>query len=239
MPEEDAPTVVTTQSDMARSGRHAEVAADPADDWLAEESDLDWFPPSEAVPRRRQRSGASALPAVSSEVHAEPEPVADVFRRRRAIALVAILAVIAIAVLVPLLMLGGGGQTTATTQSVTTTPVNTTPATTPASTLTTTTTASTTTATSPTSTTPSSGSATVTLPASGTLRSGDTNEQVKSLQQALNTLAVGQTLAVDGIYGPLTQQEVTAFQQANGLTVDGVVGAQTAQALNAALAAKG
>ncbi len=46
-------------------------------------------------------------------------------------------------------------------------------------------------------------------------------------------------LKADGIYGTLTQQAVSAFQQENGLTVDGIVGAQTAAALNAALAAKG
>ena len=79
---------------------------------------------------------------------------------------------------------------------------------------------------------------TVTLPAAGKMKPGDTSPEVKTLQEALNQLGTAQ-LKADGIYGPLTQQAVTAFQQANGLTVDGIVGAQTAAALNTALAAQG
>ncbi len=211
MPEEDAPTVVTSQSDLAQSGRHAEVAADPADDWLADDSELEWFPPSETA--TSQRAGASTGRGASpTEASDGPPHLADLFRRRRAIALVAVLAVIVIAVLVPLLMLGGGGGQTATTGSTpaTTTPPATTPATSPAAT-TTATKPTTTTTTTPS--TPAGGSGTVALPTSGTLRPGDTSDQVKTLQQALNTLAVGQTLTVDGIYGPLTQQEVVSFPE--------------------------
>jgi len=52
---------------------------------------------------------------------------------------------------------------------------------------------------------------------------------VRTLQQLLR--ARGQTVAVDGIFGPKTDAAVRAFQQAKGLTVDGIVGPKTWAAL--------
>ncbi len=229
MPEEDAPTVIGSQT-----GTRAEVAADPADDWLSDASDLNWFDDPGGTPRPRpalQTGMAATAPS-----HEGPPPVDDVIRRRRAIALLAGLAVIVAVVLVWLLVIDAGGSNAPAPTTPATTPANTTPAgSTTSATTTTTTTAETTT----TTTTPATGSTiTVTLPAAGKMKPGDTSPEVKTLQEALNQLGTAQ-LKADGIYGPLTQQAVTAFQQANGLTVDGIVGTQTAAALNTALAAQG
>ena len=228
MPEEDAPTVIGSQT-----GNRAELAADPADDWLSDASDLDWFDDPAGAPRPRPpvTTGTAAV----APPHEGAPPVDDVIRRRRAIALVAGLAVIVAVVLVWLLVIDAGGSNTPAPTTPATTPVTTTPAesTTPASTT------ATTPETTTTATTPVTGSTIdVTLPTAGKMKPGDTSPEVKTLQEALNQLGTAQ-LKADGIYGPLTQQAVTAFQQANGLTVDGIVGAQTAAALNAALAAQG
>jgi hypothetical protein len=219
---------------IAQSGNRAEVAADPADDWLSDASELDWFDEPGGAPRTRPTATAgssAAAPFVDG-----PPPVDDVIRRRRAIALVAGLAVIVAVVLIWLFVLDAGGKNTPTvTTPPTTAPVTTTPAETTKPTSPTTTSSTTTT----TATTPvTGGTITVTLPAAGKIQPGDTSPEVKTVQQALNQLGTAQ-LTVDGIYGPLTQQAVSAFQQANGLTVDGIVGAQTTQALNTALAAQG
>jgi peptidoglycan hydrolase-like protein with peptidoglycan-binding domain len=52
---------------------------------------------------------------------------------------------------------------------------------------------------------------------------------VRTLEHLLN--ARGQTVTVDGSFGPQTEAAVRAFQQAKGLTVDGVVGPTTWAAL--------
>jgi peptidoglycan hydrolase-like protein with peptidoglycan-binding domain len=62
-----------------------------------------------------------------------------------------------------------------------------------------------------------------------TVRAGSRGEAVSALQKALN--ARGSTLAVDGIFGPLTQGAVRNYQQTRGLGVDGIVGPQTWNAL--------
>ena len=62
-----------------------------------------------------------------------------------------------------------------------------------------------------------------------TLRRGDRGEQVQLLQQALRD--AGFELAADGIFGPITQRCVRAFQQENGLAADGVVGPLTWSAI--------
>jgi len=71
---------------------------------------------------------------------------------------------------------------------------------------------------------------TATLPPyPGTLiRMGSRGENVRLIQSALNTiraqhLSIPQ-LAVDGIFGPITQSAVVAFQRAFGLVPDGIVG---------------
>ena len=71
--------------------------------------------------------------------------------------------------------------------------------------------------------------------ASETLRFGDRGPEVRSLQQALNSLgySVG---SVDGKYGALTESAVRRFQRANGLYVDGVAGVKTRAAIYAAMA---
>ncbi|MEV3990710.1 peptidoglycan-binding protein [Streptomyces sp. NPDC049837] len=57
------------------------------------------------------------------------------------------------------------------------------------------------------------------------LNEGDTGAEVNALQHLL--ISHGQTLDVDGQFGPATEAKVKAFQQAKGLTADGIVGPQT------------
>ncbi len=61
------------------------------------------------------------------------------------------------------------------------------------------------------------------------LRLGAQGPRVRRLQEDLN--ARGAALAVDGLYGPLTERAVRQFQARNGLAVDGVVGPRTQAAL--------
>lgn len=58
-----------------------------------------------------------------------------------------------------------------------------------------------------------------------TVRRGDTGERVRTVQYLLRQ--AGQSVTVDGSFGPATEAAVTAFQQAHDLTADGVVGNQT------------
>src|SRR5919197_6472883 len=60
-------------------------------------------------------------------------------------------------------------------------------------------------------------------------KEGSTGEAVRTVQYLLR--AHGQSLSVDGIFGPRTEAAVRAFQQAHGLAVDGVVGNATWMAL--------
>jgi peptidoglycan hydrolase-like protein with peptidoglycan-binding domain len=57
------------------------------------------------------------------------------------------------------------------------------------------------------------------------VRRGDRDHPVRTLQHLLR--AHGQSIAVDSIFGPLTEAAVRAVQASHGLTVDGVVGNQT------------
>ena len=67
------------------------------------------------------------------------------------------------------------------------------------------------------------------------LHRGSAGEPVRSLQRRLNQVAGprghavlhGRQLAVDGIFGPLTEQVVRVFQAQHHLAVDGVVGPNT------------
>ena len=61
------------------------------------------------------------------------------------------------------------------------------------------------------------------------VRQGDQNHPVKTLQYLLR--ARGHSVAVDGIFGPLTEAAVRALQQQKGLAVDGIVGHNTWSAL--------
>jgi peptidoglycan hydrolase-like protein with peptidoglycan-binding domain len=54
------------------------------------------------------------------------------------------------------------------------------------------------------------------------VRRGDDIFPVRPLQQLLR--ARNHPVAVDGIFGPLTEAAVKAFQQSNGLTADGIAG---------------
>jgi peptidoglycan hydrolase-like protein with peptidoglycan-binding domain len=60
------------------------------------------------------------------------------------------------------------------------------------------------------------------------LSSGAEGRQVQLLQQALGGVAV------DGVFGPQTEEAVRSFQASRGLTVDGVVGPATSAALRGA-----
>ncbi len=61
------------------------------------------------------------------------------------------------------------------------------------------------------------------------LSSGDTGNDVKTLQTWLND--VGLRVGVSGVFGPVTLQQVKAFQSDSKLTADGIVGPLTASAL--------
>ena len=57
------------------------------------------------------------------------------------------------------------------------------------------------------------------------VRRGDEIFPVRTLQDVLR--ARNHPVAVDGIFGPLTEAAVKAFQQGNGLAADGIVGPLT------------
>ena len=57
------------------------------------------------------------------------------------------------------------------------------------------------------------------------VRRGDNIFPVRPLQQLLR--AHNHRVAVDGIFGPLTESAVKAFQQGKNLTADGIVGPNT------------
>jgi len=62
------------------------------------------------------------------------------------------------------------------------------------------------------------------------LRRGDTGQQVQALQSLLNLKGFGR-LAVDGMFGPATEEAVKAAQRATHVDVDGVWGPITAAAV--------
>jgi peptidoglycan hydrolase-like protein with peptidoglycan-binding domain len=63
-------------------------------------------------------------------------------------------------------------------------------------------------------------------PGQPTIAPGATGDAVKRLQRALRRTP-NPGLAVDGIFGALTEQALKEFQQGNGLTVDGICGPLT------------
>lgn len=77
---------------------------------------------------------------------------------------------------------------------------------------------------------PETTAPTTALQSSEKLRWGSRSDAVSDLQSALNNN--GANLAVDGVFGPLTDSAVKDYQSSNGLLVDGVVGPETRGALN-------
>lgn len=61
-----------------------------------------------------------------------------------------------------------------------------------------------------------------------TLRRGSRGAEVEQLQNKLN-------LAIDGIFGAITEEAVKEFQKTKGLSADGIVGEQTHAALGASI----
>lgn len=62
------------------------------------------------------------------------------------------------------------------------------------------------------------------------LKRGSHNKTVKAVQKQLKHLNYYHS-NLDGIYGPLTEKAVTAFQQSNHITIDGIAGPKTYSAL--------
>lgn len=62
------------------------------------------------------------------------------------------------------------------------------------------------------------------------MRTGATGNDVERVQRQLKK--AGFDLAVDGKFGPATEQAVKEYQQSRGLAVDGIVGPATQKALN-------
>lgn len=58
-----------------------------------------------------------------------------------------------------------------------------------------------------------------------TIKYGDTGNDVKTLQSALNRAGYG--LTVDGVFGSKTTSAVKDFQKKHGLSADGIVGDKT------------
>lgn len=70
--------------------------------------------------------------------------------------------------------------------------------------------------------------------AGGTLRYGDSGEDVKTLQNKLKQWGY-YSGATDGVFGPKTLTAVKLFQKKNGLAADGIVGKNTLAALGMTL----
>lgn len=66
------------------------------------------------------------------------------------------------------------------------------------------------------------------------LKRGSIGDAVKMLQENLGRLGYD-TGGIDGIFGPITERAVRAFQAKYNLTVDGIVGPQTIDAIKRAL----
>jgi len=92
--------------------------------------------------------------------------------------------------------------------------------------------------------TPAGGTTATTTPERRTLRFGSTGDDVKLLQMKLRHVRerehdrdVTGRVRVDGIFGPLTREDVMDFQSDTGLEVDGVVGPRTWHALDSLVTA--
>ena len=71
-----------------------------------------------------------------------------------------------------------------------------------------------------------------------TVRRGSISNYVLIAQDDLNTLGYN-TNGLDGIFGPATQNAVTAYQRKVGLTADGIVGCNTWRSLQEAVVGTG
>jgi hypothetical protein len=238
----------------------AQPHEEPLDDWLGDISDDDWSENATGIVERRHATTGDHEPPVSEKVRRQPTaefpagPLAAaeahraIVERRRLVAGLVLVIVLALAVVIPLFLLRGDDRaprapvpevTGAASKRTETRPSSTptTPATTPSTT--------------PPSTTPSTAGAstsTFTLPEGTKLQRGNGDpavitdlepisdpEVVTELQQALSRAGYDPG-APDGTYGRRTEAAVIAFQQANGLSPDGVVGPETASALNRVVA---
>ena len=209
--------------------RLSDPRSDPvADDWLAEEGDVDWGgEPSPAPSRSRgaetSRARAEAPPTTGDDYASYDPRRLTVVQRRRAIALLVLVALVVVGIAVALTVFGSDEPTTPPTTAVLTTePAVTEP---PAAT------------TTPPPAAETPATLPVELPESGQLAVGDSGAEVESLQTALTTLEL-YSGAVDGVFGATTQEAVRSFQQANDLPTDGIVGPATAEKLNEAVAAE-
>ena len=64
------------------------------------------------------------------------------------------------------------------------------------------------------------------------LRRGSRGQEVKKLQEALNSnLSPNPNLVTDGIFGRNTDAAVRAYQRQVHITIDGIAGSQTKSAL--------
>src|SRR5690606_35878279 len=66
------------------------------------------------------------------------------------------------------------------------------------------------------------------------IRYGDKGDDVRAVQEALTFLGYSPG-AIDGIFGPLTNEAVRRFQADQRIAVDGIVGPETIAALNVEL----
>ncbi len=171
-------------------------------------------------------------PAWQDEHLTEPrEVVTAELRRRQALVVLAVAAAVVLggAAILGARAISGSGDGAPTTAATLPSPAGGSTATTPA---TTTPTQPGGAATTPQETTTAPTASAV--PTDTTLRRGDSGDSVSVLQQALLTLGFDPG-AVDGKFGPVTEQAVSAFQKSAGLAEDGIAGAKTLAAVNESL----